>query len=216
MTKERKNLSAQELSTLAGRRLSRDERRQWRDKIDAHERWGMRSTSQQTTAPNPFRDALAQYSPTSMNPHERRRYESLKAKADARDIELAAQNDAQLTRLRMLEDTDVQNATQHFTEVLETFETDSPELLSKKAQATGLLQNALNGDKSALSRYYAMANSLMDEHIERSEQELREVQTRASDARLAEAAREAAHARMEAIQSKAHANLHNLPGDRTE
>lgn len=213
MTRNRRTpLTAQELNQLAGRRLSRSEREDWRNRADAE--WGTLGTTGQKADPNVYQTHLAEFEPSSSNPKERakeiRRYERMKEQAKIRTSEIQDEIELERVRGRMQEHPDIIQAQSHFADVLNDFPTDTPEDVRDKGRATELLQSAMDGDLPALKEYYATASRLCDRRLEQYDKGLNEARKAASEARSEEARREAADARMKAAKAKGDLNVSQL------
>lgn len=190
-----KPLSAREIDQILGKRATAEERRAFRNAES--KRGFIRSNRNDVKPDNPYAKLLEQLNPDSRNPAERRRLTRFRKLANEREVELSDEREADAVRQRMESDEDVQKAKSHCAQVLDTFDTQSPDDIADKNAALAGLDKALKGDKkTGLDQYYAACQQLCDRRVEEHDKELERIRQEAADHSLSQAKKEAENARM--------------------
>ncbi len=206
-------LSASELNKIAGRRLSRQEREDFRTRADAQ--WETKTNRTDVEDPNPFATALAGLNPDSRDPRERARYERIKAQADQRDAEIAGQTATAQQRLLNSVNPDIEKAQAHFVDVAKLATKDADDV-KDRAAALQALDDALDGDSDALARFYASCKRMTERADERLAQPLELSRTATSDAKLEQAKLEQQQANLHILDAQAASNQVSPPAERRD
>ncbi len=205
-----KPLSASELNKIAGRRLSRQEREDFRNRADAQ--WGTKTNRTDVTPDNPFADELARMNPDSHDPRERERYKRFKAQADQREAELADVREREQTRLLNSVNPDIEKAQAHYVDVGKLASKDVDDV-ADKAAALQALDDMLDGDPDAVSRFYASCKRMTERTDERLAQPLELARTATSDAKLEQFDLERQQANLHILDAQAASNQVSPPAE---
>ena len=184
----------EEQERILGHRPSRDERRAFYAPPSVDKVYSNRPSDK---AENPYRKVLDTLT-VSGSPQDRARarsrIERFKKQADEWDATHAAQRERELTRLRMAEHPDVQMMQGHYAQVLSNCEPRSPQDTHDTAECLKLIDQAMDGDESAIDRYYDRADAMMQRRLEDNTPGLEALQKQDVETRQAHCAAEAEQA----------------------
>lgn len=192
-----KPISPADMEKILGHRPSQAERMAFYEPPSVDKVYGNRPPEE---AVNPYAKPLADLlaAGESGSPADRKRcrdrIKRFQKQADEWDATHAAQRERELTRLRMVEHPDVQMMQGHFAQVLSNCEPRSAQDSHDTAECLKLIDEALDGDESAITRYYDTADAMMQRRLEGNEPTLQALQKQDVETRQAHCAAEAEQA----------------------
>ena len=198
-----KPLSHQEIEKIVGRKMSRREVEDFRNRVDA--RWETRSNRGDQPAKNPYAGVLKSLNPDSYDPAERRTYQRFKKLSEQREAELADVREREQTRQINSLDPDIEKAQQHFVDVA-SLAVGDPEDIRDRGACMQALDDALDGKEGALSQYYQAAGRITERSLERLHAPLEDARKADSDTTIERARLEAEQAKVNQMEIKGKMN----------
>ncbi len=201
-------ISAQDLNKLAGRRLSRTEREDMRNRIDA--RWESKSNRTDQPVSNPYAAILEQLTApgASVRPKDLARIERMEKLSEQREADLAGVREREQTRQINALDPAIEKAQAHFVDVTSLAAAD-PEDVRDRGACLQALDDALDGKEGALPRFYKATGRIVARTQERLNEPLAESRTATSDATLNQCDLEKQSAHLDGLEARA--NLNQVP-----